>query len=120
MLIKDKSHYFQPGNNMNPTGRPKVVAHVRELARKYTETAILTIADIMNDENSSASVRLAAANTLLDRAWGRPEQAIQVSNTDSKELEVEKLTTAELKRMLYESLKPYKPTEEITEGEIKT
>jgi HEAT repeat protein len=61
------------GPSVNPGGRPKVIAHVRDLARKHTPAAIQALADNLTDENGH--VRNAAAMALLDRAWGRPEQA---------------------------------------------
>lgn len=69
---------FKPGESGNPGGRPKVVAEVRELARQHTAAAIETLASIMNDREEHARARVAAANALLDRGYGRPPQDISV------------------------------------------
>ena len=48
---------------------------LESLARSYTKTAIRTLAGIMNDEGMAPLARLAAAQALLDRGWGRPRPA---------------------------------------------
>jgi HEAT repeat protein len=57
-------------------GRPKTLAEVRELARTHTVEAIETLAQIMRDPNENARARVAAASAILDRGWGKPEQAV--------------------------------------------
>ena len=47
-----------------------------EAARQYDQKALQVMASILMDDNQPASLRLAAANDLLDRAYGRPPQAI--------------------------------------------
>lgn len=71
-----KGKPFQKGKSGNPGGRPKEVAHVKELARQHTIGAIEALVDVMlHDEKGSA--RVAAASVLLDRAWGKPVQSIE-------------------------------------------
>lgn len=67
---------FKPGESGNPGGRPKDLAWVKELARRRTEDAIRTLGDIMLDVDMDGRTRVAAAQALLDRAWGKPSQAI--------------------------------------------
>lgn len=62
---------FVAGQVANPLGRPKEVHHVKELARKHTVEAVETLAEIMADKKQKASARVAAANALLDRGYGR-------------------------------------------------
>lgn len=67
---------FEKGQSGNPGGRPKEVGHVRELARAHTDAAIRTLTEIHGDVSQPAPARVAAAQALLDRAWGKPSQAI--------------------------------------------
>ena len=64
---------FQPGESGNPTGLPKGIGEVRELARTHTKAAIGKLAALM-EGGESGQVQLMAANALLDRGWGRPAQ----------------------------------------------
>ena len=74
---------FKAGKSGNPGGRPKLppeVVHVRELARQYTEQAITALVEVL--ESDSAAGRVAAANALLDRGWGKAEQVISGTGED--------------------------------------
>src|SRR5437016_1711853 len=70
---------FRPGQSGNPGGRPKEIAHVKELAREYTEKAVMTLAEIMGNTQEPASARARAAEVLLNRAWGTPESTANVN-----------------------------------------
>lgn len=78
--MRDESGKFLPGSCGNPGGRPKGVAEVAELARSYTKQAIATLASIM--ESGSERAQVAAAQVLLDRAWGKPSQAVEVTGAE--------------------------------------
>ena len=52
----------------------KAPADLRSLARAHTELGIQTLAGIARNSTSDAA-RVAAVGMLLDRGWGRPEQA---------------------------------------------
>ena len=47
-----------------------------EAVRQYDQDALRLIASVMMDDKQPASLRLAAANDLLDRAYGKPPQAV--------------------------------------------
>jgi hypothetical protein len=52
----------------------KAPTEIRSLARSHTDTAIRTLAGIMRQNKAPASARVAAAQALLDRGWGKPAQ----------------------------------------------
>ena len=87
------------GNNHNPNGRPVGsvgpaarigyvgVLDIRNLAKAWTHDSIQTLADIMKDVAAPPATRVAAANSLLDRAWGKPSQSFEATinnNFDDK------------------------------------
>ena len=70
---------WQKGQSGNPRGRRKEVGPVRELAKQYTEAAIECLAEVMQDKTAPHSARVAAAEALLARGWGKPQQAIEMA-----------------------------------------
>ena len=54
-----------------------------EAARQYNKKALQVMASILMDEKQPASLRLAAANDLLDRAYGRPPVAIDATTRET-------------------------------------
>jgi hypothetical protein len=66
---------FKPGQSGNPSGRPKVVAEIRDLARQHTGTALNALVKIAT-AGKSESARVSAATALLDRGYGKPTQPI--------------------------------------------
>ena len=56
--------------------KPRIFRSADGLAREHTEVAIATIANVMNDWCAEDRDRIAAANALLDRAHGKPVNAV--------------------------------------------
>jgi Family of unknown function (DUF5681) len=73
---------FQKGQSGNPGGRrPGQVRAIQNLAaeaRKHGPLALRTIADICR-KSESQGMRLAAANSLLDRGYGKPAQSVELA-----------------------------------------
>jgi hypothetical protein len=54
----------------------KAKEDIRSLARKHTASAVKCLAGIMNQPKAPAAARVAAANALLDRGWGKAAQPL--------------------------------------------
>jgi hypothetical protein len=78
---------FKPGQSGNPGGRTKAQIDVRTAAREYTQEAIDTLVLIMR--NGKPSEAAMAANSLLDRGWGKPKQSVEVTEADQGPLQIE-------------------------------
>ena len=72
---------FQKGKSGNPGGRPKASHSIQELARQHAPDAIERLAQIVEKGDSHSAVA-AAANAILDRAYGKPPQ-FNTSDTTS-------------------------------------
>ena len=77
---------YTKGQSGNPGGRPritdkKLVSDIRELARTHSKEALETLVAVMKSKSASPGARLTAANSLLDRAWGKPQQTIEATVT---------------------------------------
>jgi len=70
---------FLKGQSGNPGGRPKIIGEVQEVARRYTVEAIETLAAIMRDIKAPPAARATACNSILDRAYGKPPQALSTT-----------------------------------------
>lgn len=54
----------------------KTPLEIRSLARGHTEKAINVLVGIMNEPTAPRAARVAAANSILDRGWGKAPQII--------------------------------------------
>lgn len=71
---------FKPGQSGNPGGRSgKHIADLSREARRYAALAVSTLVKICRAGQERN--RLAAANALLDRGYGKPLQAFQLDGT---------------------------------------
>lgn len=75
---KRHAGHFKPGQSGNPSGRPKESYRISDLAKEHTEEALTTLVEIVRDKKAPHSARVHAATALLDRAWGKPVQSINL------------------------------------------
>lgn len=55
----------------------KTTHEIRTIAQRYGGLAIDTLLDVMQNAKSDTA-RIAAATTMLDRAYGKPTQAVEI------------------------------------------
>jgi hypothetical protein len=109
-----RSTSFKPGVSGNPGGRPKrpqtiearlIIADVKEAARERTPQALATLEDVMNDPEAPPAARVSAATAILDRGWGKPHQAAEVTQNVAmdvrmtNQLDVSRLTDEQLEAL---------------------
>jgi hypothetical protein len=72
---------FQPGKTGNPGGRPRKTDEERTLealCKEKTPEALETILQVMAKAQNERA-KLAAAQYVLDRGWGKPKESIEHS-----------------------------------------
>lgn len=52
---------------------------IKALARSHTGSALKVLTGVMTNIESPPAARVAAAIAVLDRGWGKPSQAIELS-----------------------------------------
>ena len=57
----------------------KAPTEIKSLARSHTSAALRVLAHIMNEISAPPAARVAAAQALLDRGWGKAAQALEIS-----------------------------------------
>lgn len=72
---------WQKGVSGNPSGRAGGYGEVQKYARTYSREAIDVLVKWMRDDNPKAAIL--AANSLLDRGWGKPAQSVEMKQIDS-------------------------------------
>ena len=80
---------FQKGKSGNPSGRPSVIVdgvNIAELARERGQKAIETLTAIMLNEELPTAARVKAAESLLDRGFGKPLQKAELTGAEGKDL----------------------------------
>lgn len=92
-----KAGRFVPGKSGNPGGRPKIPQDVKDAIRAACPKAVSVLVGLLDDKKSL--IRLEAAKTLLDRGYGKPAQAQDITLDMTGSLDV----TAQIRRVLLET-----------------
>jgi hypothetical protein len=70
---------WKKGQSGNPGGRKKDVGHIQMLAREFTEAALATLVEVMENCQELGASRVRAAECVLDRGWGRPTSTVALT-----------------------------------------
>jgi hypothetical protein len=87
MTTRTSQGKFVKGQSGNPGGRPKLLSEVQELARAHTAENLEGLMEIARSPKSPAQARVAARVAVLDRAWGKPGQSIDMNMNPADELD---------------------------------
>jgi hypothetical protein len=102
--IERKSRSAHGGRRKNagrkPGTRNKITvlikASLAETAKAYTADAIATLVEIMSNPAHPASARATCANSILDRAHGKPVQQLEHTGKDGKAIETKDVSEMSL------------------------
>lgn len=94
-VARDSGGLWSKGHSGNPTGknagRPLIAAEVKKLARSYGADAIEKLRELM-ETGVDERTQKAAADSLLDRGYGRPVQQIEAAGPGAfEEMEEDEL-----------------------------
>ena len=83
---------FKAGQNKTGgrvAGTPnKTTLEGRQIALSFAAEAMETAVNIMRDENAPHTTRLAACIDIMNRAWGKPTQAVSVDAESAQPLQI--------------------------------
>jgi hypothetical protein len=86
-LGRDQHGHFAPGNSFNPGGRPALEREVVALARSKGVDCIKTLLTLKDDPKVPPSVRAYAANSVLDRGFGRVRDMVSDASDNAELLD---------------------------------
>lgn len=78
-IKRDSAGHFAPGVSANPGGKAKMPDEVKTALRAASPEAVALLVQVMQNPKEKTAYRLEAAKTILDRAYGKPVQAQDVS-----------------------------------------
>jgi hypothetical protein len=64
----------------------KTITEIRSMARSHTRTALNVLVGVMRSTKAPPPARIAAANAILDRGWGKATQPIENGDDGALEL----------------------------------
>lgn len=67
-----KANLWSKGQSGNPNGKSGLYQQCQKLAREHSPQAIEKLVELMNCDDPR--VQTVAANSILDRAWGKPKE----------------------------------------------
>jgi len=76
---RNQKGQYLPGTVGTSPGRPKVPEDLKQAFRALSMDALNVLKSIMLNPEARDSDRSKAADSILDRAWGKPAQAIEMS-----------------------------------------
>ena len=81
---------FKKGQSGNPGGvamkpetiaRRQVLRDIREFCKMHSQDAVEALVEVMNTKTAPPAARVAAANSILDRGWGKASLEVNATVT---------------------------------------
>lgn len=70
---------FKKGDpRRGPGGRKKIPDDIKEMLKGATPAACKLLCDTISDENAKIDLRIKCSEIVLDRVYGKPQQAVEV------------------------------------------
>jgi len=88
------SAQFKPGQSGNPGGRKKIPDDLKQAFRELSWGAIDVLTEVLYDTEQPGSVRVQAAEVILNRGWGKPTQPLEGGAVEALAKLAESLTEA--------------------------
>ena len=70
--------YFKPGNKIGNKGRPKMPDDIKAMLKGATPDACRLLCETINDTEAKLELRIRCSEIVLDRVYGKPQQAVEV------------------------------------------
>lgn len=80
---RGKGKPFPKGVGGGGKGRPKIPEDIKQAFKELSWGAIDALTDVLYDDEQPGSTRVAAAEVILNRAWGRPTQPVEGAGLDA-------------------------------------
>ena len=81
-IAREQGGKFAKGVSPNPGGKPSALREITHLARTMCPDALATLHRIATDPAAPVFAQIAAAESLLNRGFGKPQQSVAVQVDD--------------------------------------
>lgn len=93
----------RPGAGRKPGKVGEAKRALADMAQEHAEAAMRTLASIHADPETPAAARVSAATAILDRAYGKPPQSLDLTSSDGSM--TPKPTTIDASKMSTDALR---------------